>query len=259
MVGTGPAARGDAAVADSTALALSIGELTKVYDSGVRALNSVNLDVPAGSFFGLLGPNGAGKSTLMRAISGLVRVTSGSISVFGYDALASPVQARRLIGLAPQEPNLDRFLTVRETLQYHAGYYGVSRSDARVRADEMMETFDLTGKADSRPMHLSGGMRRRLLLARAFMHDPPLVMLDEPTAGVDVELRHELWEYIRRVHRSGRTIVLTTHYLEEAEMLCDDIALIRTGEIVARASPEQLMQTYGADSLEQVYLQVVGR
>ncbi len=239
--------------------ALRTTDLTKVYGGGVRALDALSLEIPDGHFFGLLGPNGAGKSTLIRMIAGLVRISSGSVEVFGHDVARDAVRARRCIGLAPQEANLDRFLTVRETLRYHGGYFGMTRAEALAKADELIEAFDLGTKANVRTPRLSGGMKRRLLLARAFMHDPPLLILDEPTAGVDVELRHELWTYIRKLHASGRTILLTTHYLEEAEQLCDDIALISHGQLVARGTPSELKSKYDVSSIEDVYMQAVGR
>jgi ABC-2 type transport system ATP-binding protein len=239
--------------------ALQLQHLTKVYADGTRALDELSLTIPRGSFFGLLGPNGAGKSTLIRIITGLVRATSGQARVFGHDALRHPIQARALTGLAPQEPNLDRFLTVRETLRYQGGYSNLPRRAALAKADELLEAFDLQGKAGVRTTRLSGGMKRRLLLAKAFMHDPPLVILDEPTAGVDVELRMELHSYIRRVHESGRTVLLTTHYLEEAEALCDELALIRDGRIAARGRASELKAEHGVASVEQLYLRVIHR
>jgi ABC-2 type transport system ATP-binding protein len=168
------------------------------------------------------------------------------------------MEARKLIGLAEQDVNLDRFLDVEETLLYHGGYYGMARADARRRAAEMMDVFDLRAKATTRAPKLSGGMRRRLLLARALMHEPRLVILDEPTAGVDFELRLELWRYIRRLHRTGTTILLTTHYLEEAEELCEEIALIRGGHLLARDSAAGLRTAYGADTLADVYVKAMG-
>jgi ABC-2 type transport system ATP-binding protein len=237
--------------------ALSIRGLEKRYDDGTRALESLDLEVPAGTFFGLLGPNGAGKTTLISAVCNLIRVTAGEISVFGHDVAS--LQARRMIGVAEQDPNLDRFLTVREALVYHGGYFGLGRRRALERAEEMIDVFDLGAKADVRAPKLSGGQRRRLLLARALLHEPRLVILDEPTAGVDIELRRELWRYIRRLHEEGTTILLTTHYLEEAEALCEDIALIARGEIVARSAPEELKRRFGVDSLEDVYMETVAR
>ncbi len=235
--------------------ALEIRALTKRYDGGLTALEDLDLVVPDGAFFGLLGPNGAGKTTLISAVCNLVRITAGEVRVFGepHDAMA----ARRMVGLAEQDVNLDRFLDVRETLLFHGGYYGMSRADARRRAGEMMDVFDLRAKAAVRAPKLSGGMRRRLLLARALMHEPRLVILDEPTAGVDFELRLELWRYIRRLHEQGTTILLTTHYLEEAEELCGEIALIRGGRLVARDTADGLRSAYAADSLADVYVKAM--
>jgi ABC-2 type transport system ATP-binding protein len=235
--------------------ALALKALTKRYDDGLLALSDFDLEIPEGSFFGLLGPNGAGKTTLISAICNLIRITAGEIRVFGapHDSL----EARQLIGLAEQDINLDRFLDVEETLVYHGGYYGMRRGAARRRAREMMDVFDLHGKAKVRAPKLSGGMRRRLLLARALMHEPRLVILDEPTAGVDFELRMELWRYIRRLHGEGTTILLTTHYLEEAEELCEEIALIRGGALVARDTAAALRDAYEAASLTDVYLKAM--
>jgi ABC-2 type transport system ATP-binding protein len=235
--------------------ALELTQLTKRYDDGFLALDEVDLTVPDGEFFGLLGPNGAGKTTLISAVCNLIRVTSGEARVFGHPH--ESLGARRLIGLAEQDINLDRFLDVEETLLYHGGYYGMDRAHARRRAREMMDAFDLLAKADVRAPKLSGGMKRRLLLARALMHEPRLVILDEPTAGVDFELRLDLWRYIRRLHESGTTILLTTHYLEEAEELCEDIALIRGGHIIARDSADGLREAYGADTLADVYVRAM--
>jgi ABC-2 type transport system ATP-binding protein len=237
--------------------ALAIRGLQKRYDDGTLALEGLDLEVPAGTFFGLLGPNGAGKTTLINAVCNLIRVSGGEIRVFGYEV--ESLEARRMIGVAEQDPNLDRFLTVREALVYHGGYFGLGRRRAIERAEEMIDVFDLREKAEVRAPKLSGGQRRRLLLARALLHEPRLVILDEPTAGVDIELRRELWRYIRRLHKEGTTILLTTHYLEEAEALCEDVALISRGEIVARATPEELMRRFGVDSLEDVYMETVAR
>src|SRR5687767_476711 len=237
--------------------ALQLRGLTKCYDDGTLALDSLDLEVPTGSFFGLLGPNGAGKTTLINAVCNLIRITDGEARVFGLPA--GSLDARRQVGISEQEPNLDRFLTVRETLVYHGGYYGMERAEAEERAEQMIDVFDLRAKRDVRAPKLSGGMRRRLLLARALLHEPRLVILDEPTAGVDIELRHELWRYIRRLHEEGTTILLTTHYLEEAEALCEDIALIGGGRIVERGTTERLKEVFGAGTLEEVYLRSVGR
>jgi len=235
--------------------ALAIAGLEKRYDDGTLALHGLDLEVPSGTFFGLLGPNGAGKTTLINAVCNLIRVSGGEIEIFGRPAAS--LEARRRVGLAEQDPNLDRFLTVREALLYHGGYYGLTRSRSVERAEEMIDVFDLGAKADVRAPKLSGGMRRRLLLARALLHEPGLVILDEPTAGVDVELRRELWRYIRRLHSEGTTILLTTHYLEEAEALCEEIALIAKGRIVARSTPEGLKRQFDARTLEDVYLKAV--
>jgi ABC-2 type transport system ATP-binding protein len=236
--------------------ALELRGLTKRYDDGFLALDGFDLTVPDGAFFGLLGPNGAGKTTLISAVTNLIRVTDGEALIFGRPHHA--MEARKLIGLAEQDINLDRFLDVEETLLYHGGYYGMSRADARRRAHEMMDVFDLLGKAKVRAPKLSGGMRRRLLLARALMHQPRMVILDEPTAGVDFELRLELWEYIRRLHaEEGVTILLTTHYLEEAEELCEEIALIRGGQLLARDSADGLRAAYDAATLADVYVKAM--
>ncbi|MDP2710323.1 MAG: ABC transporter ATP-binding protein [Solirubrobacteraceae bacterium] len=236
--------------------ALRIRGLTKRYDDGFLAVEDFDLEIEAGSFFGLLGPNGAGKTTIISAVCNLIRVTAGEIDIFGepHDALA----ARRIVGLAEQDVNLDRFLDVEETLLYHGGYFGMTRAAARRRAAAMMDVFDLHAKAGVRAPKLSGGMRRRLLLARALMHEPRLVILDEPTAGVDFELRLELWRYIRRLHDAGTTILLTTHYLEEADELCQEIALIRGGRLLARDSVGGLLSAYGVHSLSDAYVQAMG-
>ena len=234
--------------------------VSKSFAGGVDALAGLDLSVPEGAFFGLLGPNGAGKTTLIRSIVGLTRPGGGSISVFGVPAWGdSAARARQAIGYAPQDVALDRFVPVRELLSLHGRYFGMSRRDAGVRADEMLRAFDLSGKATSYAHLLSGGMRRRLLLARALLHRPRLVILDEPTAGVDLELRHDLWDYIRALHADGTTILLTTHYIEEAEALCERVAFIRAGRIVAEGAPPDLRAEFGAPRLEDVYLQLVGR
>src|SRR5215216_5434185 len=239
--------------------ALEIQDLSKVYPNGTEALRRVSLEIPAGDFFGLLGPNGAGKSTLIHCTTGLAMPTGGSIRVFGHDAVDHYEQARTAVGLAPQDPNLDQFLTVEETLDYHAGYFGMPRRERRERTKELLETFSLTSKRDERTRTLSGGMKRRLILARALMHRPPLLILDEPTAGVDIELRLELWHYVRRINQEGTTILLTTHYLEEAEQLCDKIAFINEGRIIAQGTSVELADSYGTANLEDAYLALVGR
>ncbi len=239
--------------------ALHITDLVKRYPAGVEALRGVSLDIEPGEFFGLLGPNGAGKSTLIHCATGLAAPTSGAIQVFGHDAIDHYGEARQAVGLAPQELNIDWFLTVEETLDYHAGYFGMPKRERRERTDELLETFSLTEKRHERTRTLSGGMKRRLILARALMHRPRLLILDEPTAGVDIELRLELWHYVQRINQEGTTILLTTHYLEEAEQLCSRIAFINDGEIVAQGSSRELANRYGVPNLEDAYLALVGR
>jgi ABC-2 type transport system ATP-binding protein len=240
-------------------MALEISDLTKRYPTGTEALREVSLNIEEGAFFGLLGPNGAGKSTLIHCTTGLAVPSAGTIRVFGHDAVNDYEQARVAVGLAPQELNLDFFLTVEESLDYHAGYFGMPRRERRERVKELLEAFSLSEKAKDRTRWLSGGMKRRLVLARALMHRPRLLILDEPTAGVDVELRLELWQYVQRINEEGTTILLTTHYLEEAEQLCDQIAFINHGEIVAQGTSNELATRFGVTSLEDAYLELVGR
>jgi ABC-2 type transport system ATP-binding protein len=238
--------------------ALLCEDVRKTFPGGVRALDGVDLIVPDGSFVGLLGPNGAGKTTLIRSIVGLVVPDGGEMHVMGRSMRGPEAPAaRQLVGYAPQEIALDRFVKVRDLLSLHGRYFGMTRADAAARADELLDVFDLTDKASTLPSRLSGGMRRRLMLARALVHRPGLVILDEPTAGVDVELRDELWLYIRKLHAGGTTILLTTHYLEEAETLCEMVAFIREGRIVDEGTPEELRGRFGAVRLEDVYRQVV--
>jgi ABC-2 type transport system ATP-binding protein len=239
--------------------ALQVEDLVKRYPTGVEALRGVSLEIEPGEFYGLLGPNGAGKSTLIHCATGLAQPTSGAIRVFGHDATGDYAEARQAIGLAPQELNLDWFLTVEETLDFHAGYFGMPKRERRERAAELLETFSLTGKRQERTRTLSGGMKRRLILARALMHRPRLLILDEPTAGVDIELRLELWHYVKRINQEGTTILLTTHYLEEAEQLCHKIAFIDEGRIAARGTSAELTGRYGVANLEDAYLALVGR
>jgi ABC-2 type transport system ATP-binding protein len=239
--------------------ALKIEKLRKTYSNGLLALDGISLEVQAGRFFGLLGPNGAGKTTLINSVVSLARPDSGRVEVFGRDAHREFREARRMIGVSPQEMNLDKFLTVEEVLLYHAGYYGVEKRKARERTEELLERFGLVGKRKDRVNTLSGGMKRRVMFARALMHDPEILFLDEPTAGVDIELRYSLWEYIRELNRGGLTILLTTHYLEEAEELCEEIALINDGRIAAQDTSAGLKAQYAAKSVEEVYLKVMGR
>jgi ABC-2 type transport system ATP-binding protein len=243
----------------TAARALQVDDLVKRYPTGVEALRGVSLEIEPGEFYGLLGPNGAGKSTLIHCATGLAQPTSGAIRVFGHDAIGDYAEARQAIGLAPQELNLDWFLTVEETLDFHAGYFGMRKRERRERAEELLETFSLTAKRNERTRTLSGGMKRRLILARALMHRPRLLILDEPTAGVDIELRLELWHYVRRINQEGTTILLTTHYLEEAEQLCHKIAFIAEGRIAARGTSAELAGRFGVSNLEDAYLALVGR
>ncbi len=239
--------------------AIEIKNLKKQYSSGTQALKGIDLDVKPGEFLGLLGPNGAGKSTMIHCIMGLAIPSSGNATVYGHDVVTDYQESRRLCGLAPQEINLDWFLTVQETLDFHGGYYGMAKADRKQRIEELLEDFSLTDKRKDNIRFLSGGMKRRLVLARALMHNPKILILDEPTAGVDVELRLELWQYMKKVNKAGTTILLTTHYIEEAENLCDQIALINGGEIIKQGTPAQLMKQYNKTSLEDVYLNVIGR
>jgi ABC-2 type transport system ATP-binding protein len=240
--------------------ALHIEDLVKRYPTGVEALRGVSLEIEPGELFGLLGPNGAGKSTLIHCTTGLAQATSGEIEVFGHDAIGKSYgAARQAVGLAPQEVNLDWFLTVEETLDYHAGYFGMPKRERQERTRELLETFSLTEKRDERTRTLSGGMKRRVVLARAMMHRPRMLILDEPTAGVDVELRLELWHYVKRINQEGTSILLTTHYIEEAEQLCDRIAFINEGQIVGEGTSAELAARYGVATLEDAYLELVGR
>jgi ABC-2 type transport system ATP-binding protein len=240
-------------------LALEVRDLVKRYPNCMEALKGVSLEIGAGEFFGLLGPNGAGKSTMIHCITGLARPTSGTVQVFEHDAVNHYREARESVGLAPQEINLDIFLTLEETLDLHGGYFGMSKADRRERTAELLEVFSLTSKRHDRTRTLSGGMKRRLTLARALMHRPRLLILDEPTAGVDIELRLELWQYIEKINREGTSVMLTTHYLEEAERLCDRIAFINNGEIAAHGSLAEISDKYGVATLEDAYLELVGR
>jgi ABC-2 type transport system ATP-binding protein len=239
--------------------ALEVTDLTKKYDTGVEALKGVSLHIEPGEFFGLLGPNGAGKSTLIHCTTGLAQPTGGSIEIFGHDAIHNYKEARLGVGLAPQDLNLDWFLTLEEQLDYHGSYFGMPKKERKERITELLEAFSLSSKKDDRTNTLSGGMKRRLILARALMHRPPLLILDEPTAGVDVELRLELWHYVQQINSEGTSIMLTTHYLEEAEQLCNRIAFINEGEIVATGTNAEVAERFGVSSLEDAYLELVGR
>jgi ABC-2 type transport system ATP-binding protein len=220
--------------------AIRIERLSKTYAGGMRALNEVSFDVPRGQIFGLLGPNGAGKSTLINILAGLVVKTSGTVDIWGFDIDDHPRNAKRAIGVVPQEIIFDPFFTPRETLEIQAGLYGVPPNERQ--SDALLAAMHLTDKANAYSRTLSGGMKRRLLVAKAMVHSPPILVLDEPTAGVDVELRRQLWDYVRQLHARGVTIVLTTHYLEEAEQLCDRIAIIHHGQVIANEPTRQLVE-----------------
>jgi ABC-2 type transport system ATP-binding protein len=240
---------------DRQSAALSVEGVHKVYGGGTAALRGLSLRIAAGAFFGLLGPNGSGKTTLIGMVSGVVRAPRGRLFVFGHDAVADARRARLLLGVAPQEVHLDRFLSVREVLVYHGRYFGMGVLEAARRADELLDVFDLSAKSPSRPDRLSGGMRRRLLVARALVHRPRLLILDEPTAGVDLELRYELWAYLRRLHADAAlSVLLTTHDLEEAQALCERVGFIRGGRLIAHGSPAELVARYGGSDLEAAYI-----
>jgi ABC-2 type transport system ATP-binding protein len=208
----------------------------------VQALAGVDLTVEPGEFFGLLGPNGAGKTTLISVLAGLARADRGTARVLGHDVVADYRMARRLLGVVPQELVFDPFFTVRETLRIQAGYFGIRTNDAWI--DEILHHLDLTSKADANMRALSGGMKRRVLVGQALVHKPPVIVLDEPTAGVDVELRQSLWAFIRKLNRDGHTIILTTHYLEEAEALCGRIAMLKAGRVVALDTTHNLLSSF---------------
>ncbi len=233
--------------------AIEIHGLVKRYGD-FTAVDGVSLRVEAGEFFGFLGPNGAGKTTTINAIVGLAKIGAGTISVLGYDNVAQWREARRLVGVSPQEFNFDRYLSIRDVLIYAAGYFGLRGKAVAERADMLLDRFGLTSKSNVEYTKLSGGQKRRLTLARALVHEPKVLILDEPTAGVDVELRLQLWEWLRTLNADGLTVFLTTHYLEEAEELCRRIAIIRAGRIVTE-KPTQELIAEGA-SLQDVFLEL---
>lgn len=221
--------------------ALDVQALAKTYKGGFQALKGVDLRVEVGDFFALLGPNGAGKSTLIGIVASLVNKTSGQVRVFGHDLDLDPEAVKACIGLVPQEFNFNLFLPVVEVLVNQAGYYGIPRREARARAERYLRQLDLWDRRDTEMRKLSGGMKRRAMIARALVHEPRLLILDEPTAGVDIEIRRSMWDFLRALNRSGTTIILTTHYLEEAESLCRSVAIINQGEIAERSSVAELL------------------
>jgi ABC-2 type transport system ATP-binding protein len=245
--------------------AIVIKDLEKIYEGGTHALRGVSLDVPKGDFFALLGPNGAGKTTLIGIVTGLVNKTGGSVSVFGTDIDKKPEYARTYIGIVPQEVNLNPFEKPIDILVNQAGYYGIPRKVALPRAEQILKDLGLYDKRDAPSVRLSGGMKRRLMIARGIIHEPKLLVLDEPTAGVDVELRRSMWEYLQGLTKKGVTILLTTHYLEEAEQLCKHVAIINKGEIVAKGTMEEVLAKhedtapkdgYHGGRLEEVFLKL---
>ncbi len=227
-------------------VAVSIQQIVKNFGS-LRALDRVSLEIAEGEFFGLLGPNGAGKTTLISCLAGLVRPDQGTLSVMGKDVISDYREARRRLGVVPQELVFDPFFSVRETLRIQSGYFGLRNNDDWI--DEILENLDLTAKADINMRRLSGGMKRRVLVAQALVHKPPVIVLDEPTAGVDVELRQGLWQFVLRLNREGHTVILTTHYLEEAELLCGRIAMLKQGRIVALDTTSNLLARFSGHTL----------
>jgi ABC-2 type transport system ATP-binding protein len=236
--------------------ALKISNLRKVYRRGNVAVDDLSLTIQEGDFFGFLGPNGAGKSTTIHCMTGIAEPSGGSIEIFGVDAVKNYREARRLVGLCPQEFNVDPFATPRQIVDWMGGYFGMSAVQRKSRIDHLMERFDLTSHEKKPFRELSGGLKRRVVLARALVNDPRLLILDEPTAGVDVELRRILWQYLQEINGDGRTILLTSHYLEEVERLCRDIAIVNKGKIVRQGTKDEIAGSPGG--LEEAYLAVTG-
>lgn len=238
---------------------LVLQDLTKVYKDAKRGdkevLHGISLRIPRGQFFGLLGPNGAGKTTTINCITGVSSVTGGTIVVDGKDVVKDYREARARIGVSPQEFTIDTFQTIDEILDYQAGFFGIVGEAMKVRREEMLKTFDLLEHRDKKFQFLSGGLKRRATLAKAMMHDPDVLILDEPTAGVDVETRHTLWSFLKNLHSKGKTIILTSHYLEEVEQLCERVAIIKDGVIAKDETMENITKH---KKLEEVYLEVVG-
>jgi len=234
--------------------AIKISNLKKTYDNGEEALKGIDLNIEQGSFFGLLGPNGAGKTTTIGILTGLVNKTSGDAKIMDYDIINSYKSARKSIGLSPQEINLDVFFSIKKILMFQAGYYGITEKDAAIRVDNILKKLDLYNKKDETPRQLSGGMKRRVQIAKALVHDPPILILDEPTAGVDIELRYMLWDYLKELNHQGKTILLTTHYIEEAEKLCDKIAIINNGQIIKEGETKSIIKEVSMNTIE-IYLE----
>ena len=236
--------------------ALSISHLRKVYRSGTVAVDDLSLDIAEGQFFGFLGPNGAGKSTTIHCVTGIAEPTSGKIEIFGIDAVKDYREARRLVGLCPQEFNVDPFATPLQIVDWMGGYFGMNAAARKKRVNELIERFELGLHAKKQFRQLSGGLKRRVVLARALVNDPKLLILDEPTAGVDVELRRVLWQYLAEINRDGKTILLTSHYLEEVEKLCREVAIVNNGRIVRQGSKDEIAGAPGG--LEDAYLAATG-
>ena len=226
--------------------AIEISGLTKSYDGKVHALNGVDIQIKEGEFFGLLGPNGAGKTTTINILTGLVFRDKGTTKVFGRDTVKDYRYTRSKIGIAAQEFSVDWFFPIEKLLYYQAGYYGIKQKDAAPMVNDLLNRLGLSKKRDVRLRQLSGGMKRRFQLAKALVHDPEIIILDEPTAGVDVELRRDLWQYLKDLHKAGKTILLTTHYIEEAELLCENIAIIDEGKILKEGAPQSLTRELGS-------------
>ena len=229
--------------------ALLLAGLEKVYSNGVRALDGIDLEVDEGDFFALLGPNGAGKTTAIGIITSLVNKTAGRVEIFGHDIDRELEAAKSMIGVVPQEINFNQFEKVFNILVIQAGYYGIPRAEARLRAEKYLRQLDLWDKRDQISRNLSGGMKRRLMIARALVHEPRLLILDEPTAGVDIEIRRSMWEFVRGINQAGTTIILTTHYLEEAENLCRNIAIIDQGRIIEHSRMDRLLRRLHKESV----------
>ncbi len=244
----------------SDSVMLEIKDLVKEYGNGAkakRAVDGVSLSIPRGSFFGLLGPNGAGKSTIINCITGIAQPTAGVITVSGIDVVADYKKARTKVGLSPQEFNVDIFSTPYQLMDFMGGYYGIAAKERGERIEELIKQFELTEHRDIKFQKLSGGLKRRAMLGRALVHMPELLILDEPTAGVDVEQRHMLWRYLRTLNEAGTTIILTSHYLEEIESLCNEIAVINHGNIIWQGSKDDFMK--GGKSVEEKYLELLKR
>ena len=232
---------------------IKINNLRKTYSNGFEALKGVDINIDKGKFFGLLGPNGAGKTTTIGILTGLINLTSGSISVNGLDVIKDYKKTRKMIGLSPQEINLDVFFTIKELLVFQGGYYGLSLNESKKRVHELLINLGLEDKINAKSRELSGGMKRRVQIAKALVHDPEVIILDEPTAGVDIELRHLLWDSLRKMNEEqNKTILLTTHYIEEAENLCNEVAIIDNGKIIAQGTPKELIKADGESHINIV-------